>query len=44
MMLDVMYHLPDLDPKGKHVVTEEIVLGVRNMFDWKTHMPEKKSA
>jgi ATP-dependent Clp protease ATP-binding subunit ClpX len=44
MMLDVMYHLPDMETKGKHVVTEEVARGLRRMFDWPANMPEKKSA
>ena len=32
IMLDVMYDLPDMETKGKHVVTEEIVLGLATLF------------
>jgi ATP-dependent Clp protease ATP-binding subunit ClpX len=47
IMLDVMYELPDLELKGKHVVTEEVARGSRPLFDRKVpaaHIPEKKSA
>jgi ATP-dependent Clp protease ATP-binding subunit ClpX len=47
IMLDVMYELPDLESKGKHVVTEEVARGSRPLFDRKipaAHIPEKKSA
>jgi ATP-dependent Clp protease ATP-binding subunit ClpX len=47
IMLDVMYELPDLEAKGKHVVTEEVARGGRPLFDRKipaAHIPEKKSA
>ena len=32
IMLDVMYELPDMDSKGKHVVTADIVRGLRKLF------------
>ena len=35
IMLDVMYELPDLESKGKHVVTEEVVRGLATLFDQK---------
>src|ERR687885_658749 len=35
IMLDVMYELPDLESKGKHVVTEEVARGSRPLFDRK---------
>jgi ATP-dependent Clp protease ATP-binding subunit ClpX len=41
IMLEVMYELPDLEHKGKHVVTEAIVRGEKPMFEKR---PEKKSA
>jgi ATP-dependent Clp protease ATP-binding subunit ClpX len=47
IMLDVMYELPDLESKGRHVVTEEVARGVRPLFDRKippAMIPEKKSA
>ncbi|VTS01987.1 ATP-dependent Clp protease ATP-binding subunit ClpX [Tuwongella immobilis] len=42
IMLDVMYELPDLENKGQHIVTDEVVRGERSLFDGKT--PDKKSA
>ena len=47
IMLDVMYELPDLETKGKHVVTEEVARGCRPLFERKippAMIPEKKSA
>jgi ATP-dependent Clp protease ATP-binding subunit ClpX len=47
IMLEVMYELPDLETKGKHVVTEEVARGLRPLFERKAppaHIPEKKSA
>ena len=47
IMLEVMYELPDLETKGKHVVTEEVARGHRPLFERKAppaHIPEKKSA
>ena len=47
IMLEVMYELPDLETKGKHVVTEDVARGHRPLFERKApvvHMPEKKSA
>jgi ATP-dependent Clp protease ATP-binding subunit ClpX len=47
IMLDVMYELPDLESKGKHVVTEEVARGGRPLFERKAPaamIPEKKSA
>jgi ATP-dependent Clp protease ATP-binding subunit ClpX len=41
IMLDIMYELPELEHKGKHTVTAEVVRGTRNLFEMKT---EKKSA
>lgn len=35
IMLDVMYELPDLENKGKHLVTEEVVRGLIPLFDSK---------
>ncbi|MFO0852061.1 MAG: ATP-dependent Clp protease ATP-binding subunit ClpX [Gemmataceae bacterium] len=32
IMLDVMYDLPDMDRKGRHVVTAEIVRGKKKLF------------
>lgn len=47
LMLDVMYELPDMEAKGRHVVTEEVARGMRPLFERKVpaaHIPEKKSA
>jgi ATP-dependent Clp protease ATP-binding subunit ClpX len=47
IMLEIMYELPDMESKGKHVVTEEVACGQRPLFDRKVpaaHIPEKKSA
>ncbi len=41
LMVDVMYELPDLEHKGKHVVSADVVRGLRRLFDLK---PGKKSA
>jgi len=43
IMLDVMYDLPDLEHKGKHIVTEAIVRREKALFD-STTTAEKKSA
>jgi ATP-dependent Clp protease ATP-binding subunit ClpX len=32
VMLDVMYELPELERKGRHVVTPEVIRGKRSMF------------
>jgi ATP-dependent Clp protease ATP-binding subunit ClpX len=42
VMMDVMFELPDLEHKGKHVVTADVVLGARKLFEKKK--PDKKSA
>jgi ATP-dependent Clp protease ATP-binding subunit ClpX len=47
LMLEVMYELPDMEVKGRHVVTEDVAKGLRPLFDRKIPpvvMPEKKSA
>ena len=41
IMLDVMYELPDMEHKGRHIVTEDVVRGRKPMFGL---IPEKKSA
>jgi ATP-dependent Clp protease ATP-binding subunit ClpX len=41
-MLDIMFDLPDLEAKGKFVVTEEVVRGKKALFDKKLF--DKKSA
>ncbi len=47
IMLDVMYELPELEHKGKHVITPDIVTGKRKLYD-KDKKPavkaDKKSA
>jgi len=37
VMLDVLYELPELEHKGKFVVTEDVVKGLKSLFD---QMPE----
>ena len=47
VMLDIMYELPDMEHKGKHVVTEDVARGMRPLFERSlpaARMPEKKSA
>ncbi len=47
IMLEVMYELPDLESKGKHVVTEDVAKGLCPLFERKPTvmpLPEKKSA
>ena len=41
IMLDIMYELPDMEHKGKYIVTAEVVRGERKLFEKK---PGKKSA
>jgi ATP-dependent Clp protease ATP-binding subunit ClpX len=41
LMMDVMFELPDLEHKGTHVVSADVVHGLRRLFDKK---PGKKSA
>ena len=41
IMTDIMFDLPDMEPKEKFVITESVVLGQHNLFEKK---PEKKSA
>jgi ATP-dependent Clp protease ATP-binding subunit ClpX len=41
VMLDVMYDLPELEHKGKHTITAEVVRGERKLGEKK---PGKKSA
>ncbi len=41
IMMDVMFELPDLEQKGTHVVSADVVHGHRRLFDKK---PGKKSA
>jgi ATP-dependent Clp protease ATP-binding subunit ClpX len=42
IMLDIMFDLPELDQKGRYVVTEEVVKGLRPLFEKKA--ADKKSA
>jgi len=42
IMLDVMYELPDLDHKGRHLVNEAVVRREKTLFEKKA--PDKKSA
>jgi ATP-dependent Clp protease ATP-binding subunit ClpX len=41
VMMDVMYELPDMEHKGKYVISQDVVLGKRKLFEKK---PGKKSA
>ena len=43
IMTDIMFELPDLDPKGKYTVTEKVVRGEQTLFDKKPTV-DKKSA
>jgi ATP-dependent Clp protease ATP-binding subunit ClpX len=43
IMLDLMYQLPDLQQRGKYVITEEVVRGEVGLFDRKP-IPIKESA
>jgi ATP-dependent Clp protease ATP-binding subunit ClpX len=43
IMTDIMFELPDLDPKGKYTVTEKVVKGEQTMFE-KKPIVDKKSA
>jgi len=40
-MMDVMYELPELEHKGKYVITPDVVRGERKLFEKK---PGKKIA
>jgi ATP-dependent Clp protease ATP-binding subunit ClpX len=42
IMLDVMFDLPELESKGRYVVTEDVVNGTKPLFEKK--QPDKKSA
>ncbi len=44
IMTDVMFELPDVDPKGKYVVTEEVVRGKAKLFEQAAITTDKKSA
>src|SRR5437868_13205762 len=43
LMTDIMFELPDIEGKGKYVVTEQVVRGEIPLFD-KTPTADKKSA
>ncbi len=43
IMLDLMYQLPDLQQRGKYIITEEVVKGEVSLFDRKP-IPIKESA
>jgi ATP-dependent Clp protease ATP-binding subunit ClpX len=43
IMTDIMFELPDMEPKGKYIVTEQVVRGEKAMFE-KTPTSDKKSA
>lgn len=43
IMLDLMYQLPDLQERGKYIITEEVVKGDASLFDRKP-IPIKESA
>jgi len=38
VMLDIQYELPDLEQKGKFVVTEEVVMGLKPLFEKSEHI------
>jgi ATP-dependent Clp protease ATP-binding subunit ClpX len=41
VMTEIMFELPDIDPKGKFIVTEGVVRGEQPLFE---RRPDKKSA
>src|SRR5262249_52211245 len=43
IMTDIMFELPEIEAKGKYVVTDAVVRGESPLFDKKT-TPDKKSA
>ena len=43
IMLDIMFELPDIEPKGKYIVTDAVVRGEVPLFE-KTPTADKKSA
>jgi ATP-dependent Clp protease ATP-binding subunit ClpX len=43
IMTDVMFDLPDVEEKGKYVVTDAVVRREKPLFE-KTMTPDKKSA
>ncbi len=44
IMTDIMFELPDLDQKGKFVITEKVVRGEERLFGKLNLTPDKKSA
>jgi ATP-dependent Clp protease ATP-binding subunit ClpX len=44
LMTDIMFELPDLEIKGKYLVTDAVVRGERPLFDTKPAATDKKSA
>ena len=42
-MTDIMFELPDMEEKGKYVVTDAVVRREKPLFE-KTLTPDKKSA
>ena len=44
VMMDVMFELPDMEVKGKHIVTADVVRGSKKLFEKKVPKPDKKSA
>ena len=42
IMLDIMVDLPEMETKGRYIVTEDVVKGVKPLFDKK--LADKKSA
>jgi ATP-dependent Clp protease ATP-binding subunit ClpX len=43
IMTDIMFELPDMEPKGKYIVTEQVVRGEKALFE-KAPTSDKKSA
>ena len=43
IMTDIMFELPDMEPKGKFTVTDAVVRGEKPMFEQQPP-PDKKSA
>ena len=44
VMLDIQYELPDIEAKGKYVVTDAVVRGETPLFERKAPATDKKSA
>ena len=42
-MIDIMFELPDIEPKGKYVVSDQVVRGEKQLFE-KQPTADKKSA